>query len=204
MYRRSTATMLGLFLFAASAELGDATSALETSVQEADAAERPQERERILEMVLEYRRSEPSEALEALADAIYDESMSAAVDPLLVASIVATESSFRHSAVSSTGAIGLMQIRPFVAGELAGRLNLERFEPQSLHTPSINMRLGIFYYKELVERFGGDAQKALTAYNYGPSRVRRQLRDGTYVGSAYAHEVLALYGRLSSARAGNV
>jgi soluble lytic murein transglycosylase-like protein len=204
MRRRGAATMLALFLFvAASAKVGDPAIALEASSAEPDASERPQGRERILEIVLHYRRSARTESLEALADAIYDESVRAAVDPLLVASIVATESSFRHTVVSSTGAVGLMQIRPWVAGELAGRLNLDWSGPEALHTPSINMRLGILYYKDLMDRFGGDSAIALTAYNYGPSRVRRQLRDGTYSGSAYAAEVLSLYGRLTSG-GGNV
>lgn len=196
--------MLALFLFVAvSADVADDARAFELVPAATEPVERSIERERILEIVLLYHRAARSESLEALADAIYDESVRADVDPLLVASIVAKESSFRHTVVSRFGAVGLMQIRPAVAGELALRLKLDWSGPEALHTPSINVRLGIFYYKDLVDRFGGDRAIALTAYNYGPSRVRRQLREGTYAGSAYAAEILSLYGRLT-AKAGNV
>ncbi|HKQ61990.1 MAG TPA: lytic transglycosylase domain-containing protein [Candidatus Polarisedimenticolaceae bacterium] len=158
------------------------------------------ERATVLAIAREHQRSADDAALQALAAAIYDESVRAAVDPLLVASIVAKESSFRPGAVSARGAIGLMQLRPFVAKSVAAQLSLEWPGIGALVTAQFNVRLGVHYYKGLVERFDGDAHKALTAYNVGPSRVTQQLRDGTYVGSTYARDVLALYSRLSSAR----
>ena len=193
------AMTLGFVVFAAgTVDVTDSAIAVEQ-----EALVRPLEREMILAMARDYRQSSSPVWLEILADAIYEESVRAAVDPLLVASIVATESSFRDRAVSSTGAVGLMQLLPFVADDVADRLDFEWRRPESLRSPSINVRLGIQYYKELMERFEGDAAKALTAYNYGPTAVSRQIRQGTYAGSAYAASVLSLYGRLGVARTGD-
>ena len=70
----------------------------------------------------------------------------------------------------------------------------------TLHSPQRNVRLGILYYKELLDRFDGDAEVALTAYNYGPTRVRDQLTSGTYRGSSYASDILGMYESLSEKR----
>jgi len=149
-------------------------------------------RERILEMVRAHRRTASEAWRQRLAEAIYQESRAANVDPIMVASIVAKESSFRSRIVSRSGAVGLMQLRPFVAKDLAARSELEWHGRQTLNSPDLNLRLGIQYYKELVHRFDGDQRMALTAYNYGPTRVSKQLRDGTYVGSRYADMILDL------------
>jgi soluble lytic murein transglycosylase len=84
-----------------------------------------------------------------------------------------------------------MQLRPFVADDVAERLDFEWTTPDSLCSPVINVRLGIQYYKELMELFEGDVAKALTAYNYGPTMVNRQIRQGTYAHSAYAVAMLS-------------
>ena len=111
-----------------------------------------------------------------------------------------TPSSGCSRIVSRAGAVGLMQLRPFVAEDLAARRNIEWNGIETLHEPDLNVRLGILYLKELMGRFEGDIQKALTAYNYGPTRVSRQLRRGTYAGSDYADRVIGLYDRLIEER----
>ena len=155
--------------------------------------------ETIVSVIRQHRGKSDSRAT-ALADAIYRESLQAEIDPLLVTSIVAKESSFRSQVVSRAGAVGLMQLRPWVAQDVAERFDLEWAGRETLHSPSINVRLGILYYKELMERFEGDAGKALTAYNYGPTRVSRQLREGSFRTSRYAERVLELYDHLSARR----
>ena len=193
--RMGHATLCFVALTIATVDLDDAVLAVEPEV-----AARPVEREMILAMVHDYRQSSSAAWLETVADAIYDEAMRADVDPLLVAAIVATESSFRDRAVSAMGAVGLMQLRPFVADDIADRIDLERGRSDSLCSPAINVRLGIQYYKELMELFQGDVAKALTAYNYGPSMVSRRIRQGTYAHSAYAVSILSMYERLGVAR----
>jgi len=154
------------------------------------------ERDTILSLVRQHRAAASPDFQHAIVDAIQLEALRAEVDPLLVASIVAKESSFRTRVVSHKGAVGLMQLRPFVARDVSKRADVNWAGVETLNSPQLNVRLGVSYYKELVDRFEGDVHKALTAYNYGPTRVARQLRQGTYRNSSYAREILDLYSRL--------
>ena len=155
-------------------------------------------RDTILALVRAHRPTADDLWRRTLADAIYTESVAADVDPLLVASIIATEASFQSRIVSRAGAVGLMQLRPFVAEAVARSHDIEWNGVDTLYVPKLNVRLGLLYYKELMRRFDGDEHMALTAYLYGPTRVSRQVRSGTYVGSAYALRVIGRYHRLSA------
>jgi len=159
------------------------------------------DRETILRVVHQHRRSSSDAWCARLADAVYEEARRANVDPLLVASIVARESSFRSRAVSHAGAVGLMQIRPFVAEDVAATHALDWSGVEMLHDPAINVRLGVSYYKQLLKRFDGDERMALTAYNVGPTRVSLAVQSGTFSANRYAREVLDLFERLATARA---
>lgn len=107
------------------------------------------------------------------------------VDPLLLAAIVETESAFAPDAVSSEGAIGLMQLIP-ETGALYGKTDL--FDPY------VNLEVGSQYIGALIERYHGDLALALAAYNCGPATVTRygavppfpETRD-------FVKSVLALY-----------
>jgi len=156
----------------------------------------------ILDEVRRHRRTASESWREQLARAIYRESVLAQVDPLLVTAIVAHESSFKSRVVSRAGAVGLMQLRPWVARDVARRGAVEWSGRETLNDPSLNVRLGILYYKELVDRFDGDPHAALTAYNYGPTRVSRELRAGTFSGSAYARGILERYRGLEKSSRG--
>jgi hypothetical protein len=85
------------------------------------------------------------------------------VDPLLVAAVVEVESTFRPRARSHKGATGLMQLLPSTAGMPAFRLV----------DPRTNLNAGSAYLSEMLERFDGDLELALAAYNAGPTNVRR-------------------------------
>jgi len=161
------------------------------------AAERAEDdREVILDVIRDHRRGTDEAWRQRLADAIYREAVAADVDPLMVASIVAKESSFRIRVVSGAGAVGLMQLRPWVAEDLAQRARIEWNGLETLHAPDLNVRLGILYYQELVHDFDGDTHLALAAYNNGPTRLRRQLRTGSFAGSDYAERVMEYYEEL--------
>ena len=162
------------------------------------------EREMLRDLVLEHRRADPLASREHLVRVIQQEAASAGVDPLLVAAIVARESSFRSQAVSSVGAVGLMQLRPFVARDVARRVDLSWREGETLRRPRANVRLGVAYYLELVERFDGDVRLALAAYNRGPTRLAAELRRGEFTGSRYAGRVLELYRELDARRRGRL
>lgn len=84
------------------------------------------------------------------------------VESSLIIAIIKAESDFNHTAVSSKGAKGLMQLMP----ETASKMNLE--EPFS---PKENIMAGTCYFSLLLERFNNDKKLALAAYNAGPEIV---------------------------------
>ncbi len=86
------------------------------------------------------------------------------LDPLLLAAIVETESAFAPDAVSSEGAIGLMQLIP-ETGQQYGKTDL--FDPY------VNLEVGSQFIGALLERYHGDLALALAAYNCGPATVTR-------------------------------
>ncbi|MCA9771885.1 MAG: transglycosylase SLT domain-containing protein [Myxococcales bacterium] len=159
----------------------------------ADARDEELRRRTILNLVARHRLTADETWRVELAQAVHDVAVEEEVDPLIAAAIIAKESSFKSQIVSSAGAVGLMQLRPFVAADVARRHGIEWHGVETLHDPETNVRLGLLYFKELLDRFDGDSRKALTAYNYGPSRVRAQIAKGTYSGSDYADRILTLY-----------
>ena len=86
------------------------------------------------------------------------------IDPLLVAAIVQTESSFNKEAVSPKGALGLMQMMPTTAADM-GLANA--------HDPGENVNAGVTYLGWLLRRFDNDLVLALAAWNAGPGAVDR-------------------------------
>lgn len=96
------------------------------------------------------------------------------VDPVLVASVIKTESRFRAGAVSPRGAVGLMQVMPSTAEFVAEKYDLGEFD---LYNPHDNIRIGTCYLRYLFDRFG-DTRTVLAAYNAGPGNVARWAVDG--------------------------
>ena len=101
------------------------------------------------------------------------------LDPAYVASVALAESSFDAEAVSSVGAIGLMQIMPSTGEWIAGKLD-EAFDAQRLYEPSVNLRYGCWYLRFLLDRYDGDMYTASTAYHQGQGRVDQWLEDPEY------------------------
>jgi soluble lytic murein transglycosylase len=90
-----------------------------------------------------------------------------------VLAIARRESEFYSGAISGAGALGLMQIMPATAKEMAGNLKLRYSRPRMLKDAVYNAILGISYLKELTEEFGNSPVHIAAAYNAGPSRARR-------------------------------
>jgi soluble lytic murein transglycosylase len=88
------------------------------------------------------------------------------VDPALVLGLMRQESSFDPGIVSYAGAVGLMQLMPATARQVAGRGAFD------LKSPDANMRLGVAYFEKLLAAFGGARACAIAAYNAGPHRAR--------------------------------
>jgi hypothetical protein len=90
------------------------------------------------------------------------------VNPLLVASLIRQESAFQEDARSRVGAMGLMQLMPATA-----RLMDRSVRRSQLLKPEVNIKLGIRYFEILVDRYEGDVELALAAYNAGAEVVDR-------------------------------
>jgi soluble lytic murein transglycosylase-like protein len=107
------------------------------------------------------------------------------VDPKLVSAVAEAESGYRPDAVSSTGAVGVMQLMPDTAAAL-GVTNA--YDPQQ------NIEGGTKYLKEMLNDFGGDVRKAVAAYNAGPQAVKKYNGVPPYAETQnYVDKVLDLY-----------
>ncbi len=91
------------------------------------------------------------------------------VDPQLVWAVMRQESAFDPAAVSSAGAIGLMQLMPATAREEASKLGLEKADPWE---PGTNILLGTAHLARALQTFG-TVEEALAAYNAGSGSVRK-------------------------------
>ncbi|MCW2997607.1 MAG: Lytic transglycosylase catalytic [Solirubrobacterales bacterium] len=116
------------------------------------------------------------------------------IDPALLRGLVRQESGFDPGARSGAGAVGLTQLMPGTARELGVT------DPTD---PLQALEGGAKYLKAQLDRFGGDAAKALAAYNAGPGAVQKFGGVPPYAETqAYVRKVLAFaaeYGGSASA-----
>ena len=98
------------------------------------------------------------------------------VDPSLIFAVCQVESGFDPNAVSSAGAIGLMQILPSTGAWLAEILQIE-YRDELLYDPTFNIRIGTYYLAYLYTRFQEDWM-VYAAYNAGENRVAEWLEEG--------------------------
>lgn len=86
------------------------------------------------------------------------------VDPALVRAVIETESNWNPRAYSHKGAGGLMQLIPTTA---------QRFGAYDIFNPQQNVDAGVKYLRTLLERYNGNLDLALAAYNAGEGAVER-------------------------------
>jgi soluble lytic murein transglycosylase len=107
------------------------------------------------------------------------------VNPYLVAAVINAESSWGADRVSGAGAVGLMQVMPQTARDLATakRVDGTRFPPEKLADPATNIEYGTAYLRYLVDRYH-EIEMALAAYNAGLTRVDAWAKKGGNIRSA--------------------
>jgi soluble lytic murein transglycosylase len=90
------------------------------------------------------------------------------ISPYLVAAVINSESGWRPTRTSSAGAVGLMQLMPETAKDLAagGSIDTKRFPRTDLADPAVNIEYGTAYLRFLVNRYH-EVETALAAYNAG-------------------------------------
>lgn len=93
------------------------------------------------------------------------------LDPALVAAVIYAESRFDTRARSDHGAVGLMQLLPETAAQIAWETGGVAFVPADLDDPRVNIRYGCYYLRTVLDMFGGDRVAAIAAYNAGAGAV---------------------------------
>lgn len=122
------------------------------------------------------------------------------VDSALIASVINAESHFNFDAISKKGAVGLMQVKPSTAEWVIKKMVKENIEEQKVSSneidikkimyneetktgelldPLTNIRIGTYYLKYLLDKFG-DLRLALCAYNAGEGTIRNWLGNDKY------------------------
>ena len=93
------------------------------------------------------------------------------LSPLVLLAMIRQESFFDPAAGSAAGALGLTQVIPSTAQEIAQQLDRQDFSVSDLFRPSVSIEFGAFYLGSQVRLFEGNLYFALAAYNAGPGRA---------------------------------
>ena len=155
-----------------------------------------QREEEILHVLQRFRTRLPRAEQRKLAWLILRESRKYGQDYRLILAIIKTESEFKHNAISSKGAKGLMQIKPYVGQAIARDIDIRWEGDETLFNPHLNVKMGLHYLSRLLLRFG-DLKVALTAYNVGPTFVRKRLKAKRKLPSRYSKKVMKAYQEFS-------
>ncbi|MGA8773548.1 MAG: transglycosylase SLT domain-containing protein [Terriglobales bacterium] len=107
-------------------------------------------------------------------------SLANGLDPFLVASLIRQESEFNAGAISRANAVGLMQLLPKTGKTVAKQVKLKGYKAPQLYSPAVNLQLGTRYFKDMVDKYNGQFEYALAAYNAGSDRVADWLGEGHY------------------------
>lgn len=109
--------------------------------------------------------NKPHRATENVQDIVNRASEKYGVDEALIKAVIKAESNFNPSAVSHAGAQGLMQLMPSTARGLG---------VQDSFNPEQNVMAGTRFLKDMINRYHGNVDSALAAYNWGPGNVDRK------------------------------
>ncbi len=129
----------------------------------------------------------------SITDEITQEAGVYGVDPTLALHVAQAESGVNQNAVSPKGAIGVFQLMPATAASLG-------VNPADV---AQNIQGGVEYLSQMLSRFGGDVQKALAAYDWGPGNVASAIAQWgdawlDHVPSETYNYVTAIVGKVGS------
>ena len=136
-----------------------------------------------------------------LSDVIYRNSRKFGYDPLLLLAVIKVESVFspvargRFRSGTHSGALGLMQLKPATAQEVAKQLGMDSLSREDLFKPEINVVLGAGYLTRMISAFKS-FKLGLLAYNQGPTHIRKQLSRNKPLSVEYYRKVLKAYFQL--------
>lgn len=120
-----------------------------------------------------------------LTAAVYDIALSEGLRPDIAFALVRLESQFDVRARSRVGALGLTQVLPSTA-----RLYEPGLTDEQLYDRDTNLRIGFRYLRDLLDRYEGNIERALLAYNRGPARVQELIDRGADPRNGYSAAIL--------------
>jgi soluble lytic murein transglycosylase len=115
------------------------------------------------------------------------------LDAAVLRGLVRQESVFDANARSRAGAMGLMQLMPATAKGLSRSVLRARYRRDFLYDPGVNSRLGAAYLRKLIDQFDNSTLLALAAYNGGPTRIARLVRENPNLSEDELFESIPLY-----------
>lgn len=113
----------------------------------------------------------------------------AALDHSLVFGLIRQESRFWAEAVSSAGALGLMQVMPATGKWIATQMKATDYRPSQLADVAVNTGFGAFYLRTVLDQMGGSEPMAAASYNAGPGRARAWRAETPLEGAIYAESI---------------
>ena len=112
------------------------------------------------------------------------------INPAWAYAIIRQESAFTADARSHAGALGLMQLLPRTARDMARSLRVSKPRKRDILKIDTNIQLGVGYLKKVQDRYQGHPVLATAAYNAGPSNVKRWLpENGTVAADVWIETV---------------
>lgn len=133
-----------------------------------------------------------AKSAEKIAKAILVEAKKYGIDPVFLASVIRTESSFNPSAKGSAGEIGLMQIKPKTAEYIAKKFKIGFNGEKTLYNPEQNIKIGAAYFNYLRGKFDNKPKRYISAYNSGPGTIKRVKHDNK-LPDIYSGKVIRFY-----------
>ena len=122
-------------------------------------------------------------------EALLEAAQQTGLDEALVFGLVRQESRFRADAVSSAGAVGLMQLMPPTAKWVAKQLGNTSYRPSQIGDVATNAKFGTYYFKYWLDRFDNLTLLAVAGYNAGPGRAQAWRGGRSIEGAIYAESI---------------